>query len=129
MELAPDLLPEGRKFHKVYMHEALQYFDAKELACVIGGLRPVMSDACPIFFSGVPDKARLWDFYDTPERKADYLRRQAEGREAIGGWWEHQELQAVAQESGFNCTFIQPPAGIFYAHYRFDILFEPKRLT
>ena len=128
MEMTHNMFPPGEAFNKIYMHEALQYFDEKDLAHIMERLRPLAVDECPIFFGGVPDMAHIWDYYNTQERKEDYLRRKAEGREAIGTWWERKTLEAVAHRAGFDCTFIEQPAGLFSAHYRFDTLFEPSSL-
>lgn len=125
LALPGDLLPAGERFSRVYMHEALQYFDEGDLRCILAGLRPLTTAACPVFFGGIPDQARLWAFYDTPERKQDYLRRKAEGREAIGTWWERPTLSGVAHDAGYRCDFIEQPAGLYSAHYRFGALLTP----
>lgn len=125
LQLSAKILPEGALFSKAYMHEALQYFDEADLRNIIAGIRQLTTKACPVFFGGIPDHARLWDFYNTPERKQDYLRRKAEGREAIGTWWERPTLIAVAREAGYECKFIEQPEGLYSAHYRFGALLKP----
>lgn len=127
-EITPDIFPADERFSKIYMYEALQHLDEKDLAIMMERLRQLAIDGCPIFLGSVPDMAHIWDFYNTPERKEDYLRRKVEGREAIGTWWERKTLETIARDAGFNCVFIEQPQVLHSAHYRFDVLLEPAGL-
>ena len=113
---------DSGKFTKAYMYEALQYFDEAQLALILERLRPLMARPCAIFFGSVPDKERIWNYYNTPARKEDYFRRLAKGEEAIGTWWEARTLAAIAREAGFKCSVVPQPAGLYTAHYRFGLL-------
>jgi len=122
LELVPEMFPHAGAFTKIYMHEALQYFNEEDLIQLLTSLRPIAAEHFSVFFGGVPAKEHLWDFYNTDERRADYLRRCEEGSEAIGTWWEREAIESAAAVTGFDCMFIEQPAGLYSAHYRIDIL-------
>jgi cyclopropane fatty-acyl-phospholipid synthase-like methyltransferase len=112
-------------FTKIYMYEALQYFAETDLVKLLTIIKNLSRSDARIFFGGVPDKARIWDFYDTEERRADYRRRLMENREAIGTWWERGYIEKVSLEHGYEAQFLPQSALLHSAHYRFDARLVP----
>src|ERR1051325_9166966 len=72
-----------KPFTKIYMYEALQHFHEDDLPRLLNSIKEISSQDALIFIGGIPDLDRLWDFYDTEERREDYRRRKSENREAI----------------------------------------------
>lgn len=107
-------------FTKIYMYEALQHFRKQDLPEL---LRLMVDTSIPnvvILLAGIPDMDRIWKFYDTEERRAEYRRRVSEGTEAIGTWWLQTDLQEAARQCGFDCRFLPQNPVLHTAHYRFD---------
>jgi cyclopropane fatty-acyl-phospholipid synthase-like methyltransferase len=123
-DLPPWLMQQG--FSKVYMHAALQYFSRDDAEGLLVALRQSPATGAPIFFASVPDRDRIWNFYDTPLRREEYMRRVKEGTEAIGQWWSQSELADVADKCGYAVEFTVPNALLDVAHYRFDALCRPR---
>jgi hypothetical protein len=73
-----------------------------------------------LILTDVPDAARVFAFYDTPERQAEFRRRRAVDDEIIGTWWDRDELAAQLAAHGYEAEFADSP-GAPYAHYRFDV--------
>jgi cyclopropane fatty-acyl-phospholipid synthase-like methyltransferase len=115
----------GNRITKVYMLAALQYFDEESVATLMNTIRELSGGAAPIYFTDIPDVDHLWDFYNTPERRAEYERRCAAGTEAIGTWWSKQTLTELLRRSGYAVDIVSQDAIRFGAHYRFDLLARP----
>jgi cyclopropane fatty-acyl-phospholipid synthase-like methyltransferase len=111
----------SRPFTKIYMYEALQYFEETDLQRL---LELILETSCSnpiIFIGGIPDKDKLWDFYDTDERREEYKRRKSQGREAIGTWWNRTYIEDVSLLNGFQCEFLSQNPILHSVRYRFDV--------
>ena len=112
---------------KVCMIGALQYITAAVLERLLAVLGTVTDDLAPIYFHDVPDADRLYNFYDTPERRIDYQLRRAAGTEAIGTWWSRRHLTDLLKTHGYVAEIFAQNPRCSGAHYRFDILAKPER--
>ena len=105
---------------KAYSYGVLQHLSVGETHALLGALIGQIGYSMVFFAGGIPDRARLRNFYDTPERWAYYERRMAEGTEQIGHWWERDELVALCSEFALTCTPVDQPKSLYTSHYRFD---------
>lgn len=110
---------------KVCMNAGLQYFQAAMTRELLRALEPVAGRQAPLYFSDVPDADRLFDFYDTPERRAELERRLAAGTEAVGTWWSRPHLRRLLEDAGYSAVFIEQDPRRLTARYRFDLLARP----
>ena len=108
-------------FTKVYMYEALQHFPEEDIPKILNLLKGITTPNSVIFIGSIPDKDRIWDFYDTEERRKDYFYRKSIDQEAIGVWWQQSEIKKVCLDNGFDCKVLPQNAILHSAHYRFDI--------
>jgi SAM-dependent methyltransferase len=113
--------PDGRP-NKICMNAGLQYFTADMVAKTMTALREVAVGEMTLFFTDVPDSGRIREFYNTPERWAEFERRQAAGTEAVGTWWDREELTGLMDPMGFDVTMVAPAPERQTSHYRFDVL-------
>jgi SAM-dependent methyltransferase len=111
---------------KVYMLSALQYFTEESVGALTNTVRDLTGGGAPIYFTDIPDVDHLWDFYNTPERRAEYQRRCAEGTEAIGTWWNKRALANLLERSGFVVDIVRQNEARCRAHYCFDLLARPR---
>jgi hypothetical protein len=89
-------------------------------------LERVAADTRPlvVYCANVPDKERLWDYYDTDEKKAFYFQREAEGRPHMGTWYNRIDIIRLAERLGLSCRFVEIGNGLNTHYYRFDVLFS-----
>jgi SAM-dependent methyltransferase len=113
--------PAGRP-NKVSMNAGLQHFTRDMVAKMMPALREAADPQMLLFFTDVPDGNRIDAFYNTPERWAEYERRRAAGTEAIGTWWDRNDLTALMEIAGFEVTLVEPAPQRQTSHYRFDVL-------
>lgn len=112
-------------FDKIYMYEALQHLKPQDAQKMLLSLRQSASRNAPVLLASVPDEERLGAYYNTPDRWDEYLRRKAEGNEAIGHWWTKSTLASIAKECGYQPEFLGQHPILHTAHYRFDALLRP----
>ncbi len=122
LEIDAQRLGGAEPFDKVCMYEALQHFTPEQFDRLLVRLASMCRCGTRFYLGSVPDRSRLWRFYDSPERREDYRRRVAEGREAIGTWWGRDALADLAAAHGLDCRFIEQYPELHTAHYRFDAL-------
>jgi len=111
---------KDKRFSRIYMYEALQYFKSKQLQKLLTDLKPLMSGRFALFIGSVPDKSRKWDFYNTINRKLSYIWRSIKNEEAIGTWWDKDFIADVCNKNGLKVNFIEQDKKLHTAHYRFD---------
>ncbi len=117
--------PVERRFDKIFMQEALQFFLPWQVDGLLSSLAMSASRMAPIFLSSIPDLDRLRDFYDTPDRYRQYCESTARGLEPIGTWWRRDDLIALVERHGYHATVLKQDAELHTAHYRFDLLCKP----
>lgn len=107
--------------NKILMYEGLQFFQKEELSAILDNVLSVSTPLPMIFIGGVPDLNKLWDFYNTEERRKDYHSRILKGNEAIGTWWDRKYINEIGVSKGFNIEFLKQNPLLHTAHYRFNI--------
>ena len=115
----------GIRPSKIVMCVGLQYFSEQNLGDLMRAIGGLTQNSVPIYFTDVPDVDHLYDFYDTPERRADYERRKAVGTEAMGTWWSARRLDEIMRSFGYSAEIQAQDPRRFGAHYRFDLLATP----
>jgi SAM-dependent methyltransferase len=118
--LTPADFPDGPPT-KACMNQGLQFLTEPMLRRLLASLAPLNPKGMRLFFTDVPDAARLEAFYNTPERWAEFERRRAEGTEALGMWWAEDHLRSIFEDYGYAVELSMDPER-FTAHYRFDLL-------
>lgn len=111
-------------FTKIYMYEGLQHIGVVGTKSLLLNLRNSAVRAAPIFLGSVPDRACLWNFYNTRARRDEYYRRIEEGTEPIGHWWNKSALARLCHACGYKVKFT-PSNPLHVSHYRFDALCHP----
>lgn len=116
---------DNNGFTKILMNACVQHFEVNELQKMLTDMLRQKS-LSKIYLTSIPDKARLWNFYNTPERKADYEQRLKHGRDAIGTWWDRAEFKEMAESLCYKTICFDQPTTLDTAHYRFDALLMPQ---
>lgn len=107
---------------KICMIAGMQYFTAPMIRRLLISLRRLARVDLELLFTAVPDAEKLDEFYNTPERRAEYERRSAAGNEAIGTWWDRRHLVSIFQQEGYEARAADQNPSLLTAHYRFDVL-------
>lgn len=106
---------------KFYMYEALQHMDEKYLDSILEKLSK-LNIKLKIFLGSIPNKERIWDFHNTPEKKKRYLELIKNSKDIMGKWWTYDEIENIAKKWKLSIRYIEQNKKIYTNYYRFDVL-------
>jgi hypothetical protein len=109
---------------KFLMNDSLGYFSPIELTQIIERIT-ARTDHFLFYITGVPNENLKWNFYNTDERKAEYLVGLASGdttAKGIGNWWKTEEFTRIAENLKISCVIENQEAHI--SNYRSNVLFK-----
>lgn len=110
--------------NKFLMNDALAYFDPTSFAQVLDGImHAAQGTGFRLLVTGIPDDAKKWSFYDTPERRARFLANQHEGdgmNDGLGRWWSVSEVERTCLERDLQVMVGPQPEEV--SLYRMDAL-------
>jgi SAM-dependent methyltransferase len=107
---------------KVCMNAALQHFTVAMLEQLLRSLRKLTPHDLTLYFTDVPDAAKLRAFYNTPARWAEFEQGRAARTEALGTWWGRDHIVSLFETAGYAVSIIDVEPERHTAHYRFDVL-------
>jgi SAM-dependent methyltransferase len=114
----------GARPNKFLMAAALQHFEPAGLDRILANICKVAAPGTFRFLlTSIPNDARKWTFYDTPQRKERYLANVAAGsvtNDGLGRWWTGDEISAIAVRHGLAVEIIEEPAAL--GSYRMSAL-------
>lgn len=116
-------LPTIQKF---LINDSTAYFTPKELKKIIERIFTVSKDF-KFYLTNVPNNENKSNYYNTPERKANYEKAVQSGDILMGGigrWWEKLEFMRIAEE--FNLKIEIFGMNNEYTHYRMSILLSTQ---
>ena len=111
----------GGPFDRICLYGALQHFDDSGIDRLFAGIVHHATRDAVVLIGAVPDAARKHLFLNTPEKQAQHLRYQREGRDRMGTWWDRATLATAAARAGLTCHFDDESPGRPGGHYRFDL--------
>lgn len=107
--------------NKVYLRDSISCLDSEDLSQLLGTIK--RSKEVEMFhIGGIPDAARLADYYNTAEKMEYYLRMEKEGTPHMGTWWTQDEFTRLVEMQGLTAVVSKQASGLAGAYYRFDCL-------
>lgn len=113
---------EPGQFSRILVYAGLQYFTHAETVTLVESFARWLRPGGVLLCGDVPDSGRLFDFYNTPERRTLYFENVRTGRDVVGTWFDGPWLEALARDRGFADAEVLPQhEGLIYAHFRYDL--------
>ena len=106
--------------NKICMPSCFQYLSIGDANIFMKNLSVL--NGISVYISNIPDKEKIWNYYNTDEKKAFYFQREKEGKPHIGTWWNKEDIEKLAEGNGFQCKFLDIDKGLNTSYYRFDVL-------
>ena len=111
------------QFDKALCYFSFQYFDTyRKGKQAIAEMAKVLKPGGKIFLGDVPDYDKRKAFYQTWDALLKNKIDRLLDRDAMGKFWQVEELDRICQESGLRGQYMKQPEGMLYSHYRFDYL-------
>ncbi|GAA4155671.1 hypothetical protein GCM10022217_13920 [Chryseobacterium ginsenosidimutans] len=89
-------LPTIQKF---LINDAIAYFSPKDVELIIERISTISKDF-KFYLTNIPNDENKWNFYNTPERKANYEKAIRSGDvflSGMGRWWTKSEFITIAE--------------------------------
>ena len=109
---------------KCYLYDALAFFSSAKFAQLLTNL--AQSGMQRVMIGCVPDQEKIWDYYDTDEKKQFYWQREEKNQPHMGKWWGKNEVADLAAQYGYKVQFFNQPPALVTAYYRFDCLLQKE---
>ncbi|MBI3501893.1 MAG: class I SAM-dependent methyltransferase [Bacteroidetes bacterium] len=118
-------------FDKSYCYFSFQYFTKSKREKILEKLSRVTKNKGWIFIGDVPDKTRMWNYYESPAKfYREKLFRFLRGKkgECFLGWWINpKEILGWCEKNNLNASIIPQDATLPHAYYRFDVLIRNSK--
>jgi SAM-dependent methyltransferase len=109
-------------FSRILMYATIQYLSETEVVALFRNLSRWLRPVGLLFVGDVPDRDRLWNFYNTSERRTAYFENLVADRDVVGSWFQSEWLRNLAAHVGFEHSEMVPqPTELIYSHFRFDL--------
>jgi len=116
---------EENSFTKVIMYAAIQYFSEQETILLFEKLYKWLCPGGIVLIGDIPDSSKLWDFFNTDERRKAYINSVKFDKPIIGYWFTKEFLTTSASFAGFNeFSYISQPEQLINHTHRFDLLLK-----
>ena len=112
---------EEGSFDRAIIYASIQYLSHREACSLIESVARWLRDGGFFFIGDVPDRGRMWNFFDTPERRRVYFDSVKNEEPILGTWFDPQWLVAAAEHCGFEAEIRLQPDQLPNSHYRFDL--------
>ena len=109
-------------FDKIIIYAGIQYFSLSETVKLFEKIYSWLKPGGVVLFGDIPDKLKLWDFYNTKERETLYFQNTKEGIDVIGTWFDKGFFKRLSDFVGFcNAEFIVQDKRLIYSNFRYDL--------
>lgn len=122
--LADEIVSPGEGFNMAWSIEVIQNLDPISIKNLLRWMKRQMTVDFRFLASGIPDKERIRNFYDTEERWQLHVKNEALGKEQMGRWWSRSEFTQIAEDVELSVRFLSLPDAYYTSNYRFDALFS-----
>jgi cyclopropane fatty-acyl-phospholipid synthase-like methyltransferase len=109
-------------FSRILLYAGVQHLSEGEAVALFRDMFCWLRPGGLLFVGDIPDRNRLWSFYNTPERRVLYFDNCITDHDVVGTWYEAEWLVQLAQSIGFRqVEAIPQPPELINAHFRFDL--------
>jgi len=115
----PDLGPE--ELDRVLIYFSLQHFTQSEALRLLDDAYVWLKPGGILLVGDVPDATRIWEFFNSTERKRAYFDVLRRGSLIVGTWFDPRWLTMAAKDIGFEAEIRAQPSELPNSHYRFDL--------
>jgi cyclopropane fatty-acyl-phospholipid synthase-like methyltransferase len=117
-----------QEFDKVIIYAGIQYFSNKETITLFQNIFNWLKPGGVLFIGDIPDLSKLWDFYNTRERKQVYFENVLNDKSIVGNWFDRIWLDNLTTFLGFEKgEFIKQDSKLIYSDFRFDFIYYKKK--
>lgn len=112
-----------QSFSKVLWYAGIQYIDESDIVAMVRRIRSWMKPGGILMIGDIPDRAKLWDYFNDDTRRAAYFDGLEQRKPIIGSWLDAGWLERLCLASGFVSAGALPQhEELIYADFRYDLI-------
>lgn len=112
-----------QSFSKILWYAGIQYIDESDIVTMVRRIRGWMKPGAILMIGDIPDRAKLWDYFNDDTRLAAYFDGLEERKPIIGSWLDAVWLERLCLASGFASAEAVPQnKKLIYADFRYDLI-------
>lgn len=112
-----------QSFSKVLWYAGIQYIDESDIVAMVRRIRGWMKPGGILMIGDIPDRAKLWDYFNDDTRRAAYFDGLAQRKPVIGSWLEARWMERLCLASGFvSAEAVLQHEELIYADFRYDLI-------
>jgi len=116
------------KFDIIILYFSFQYFNRSQGEKAILEIKKLLKPKGKILIGDIPNKNKIWMFYDTPIKRFFYIKQMLLNQSKMGKFWSEKEMKEISKKLNLKGTYIEQPTNLPHSHYRFDYLFEQTNI-
>lgn len=112
-------------FSKILWYAGIQYLDESDIVNMVFKIREWIKPSGIIMVGDIPDKSKIWDYFNNEERKNTYFQGLSNKQPIIGTWIDKKWINELFLSAGFNnIKIIDQHPDLIYSDFRFDLIAE-----
>jgi ubiquinone/menaquinone biosynthesis C-methylase UbiE len=114
---------QEEKFSKVIWYSGIQYFSHKNIISLAFKIYKFSKPKSIFYIGDIPDKQKLWKYFNTKLRKKNYFDGVLNDKPIIGTWLDKIWLKNLFHLVGFKkVVILKQNKKLIYSDFRFDLL-------
>lgn len=112
-----------QSFSKVLWYAGIQYIDESDIVAMVRRIRGWMRPGGILMIGDIPDRAKLWDYFNDDTRLAAYFDGLEQRKPIIGSWLDADWSERLCLACGFGSAKAVPQhEELIYADFRYDLI-------
>ena len=110
-------------FDRILLYAAVQYLSERECVALFEQMFDWIEPGGILYVGDVPDRSRMWNFFDNTERQQTYFGNVKKGEMIVGTWFDPEWLGNLCRAIGFSSVRIVPqPDFMIYKSFRYELV-------
>jgi SAM-dependent methyltransferase len=108
---------------KVLWYAGIQYIDEGDIVAMVRKIRNWMKPGGILMIGDIPEKSKLWDYFNDAARREAYFSGLETRQPIIGTWLDREWIEKLCLAAGFSeATALAQDPRLIYSDFRFDLI-------
>lgn len=110
-------------FDRILWYAGIQYLSEPDIILMLRDIRKWMDSDGLLFIGDIPDRMRMWNYFNNDNRVNAYADSLVEGKPIIGTWLDRKWLLNIISASGFSkVDIVEQDKNLIYSDFRYDCI-------
>ena len=113
---------DDEQFTKVIWYAGIQYLSEADIVKQLKKIRRWLKQGGMLFIGDIPDRSKMWGYFNSLERQQAYFDSIENHRPIIGTWLDYKWMENVTLACNFTtATAVAQDEKLIYADFRYDL--------